>query len=115
MDKVYDERWKAPAGAKLAFEVRSAMPNRLVVGIDEYAAEVHLAGHSEWERIVLTPGDFRNSAGAATLTCTGIRELRLGAKETLRSRNNGKEQKLTFGANWEGAEPEFRNLRWITE
>ncbi len=40
--KVYDDRWKAPEGAKLAFEVRSAEQNAMVVGIDEYAAEVQL-------------------------------------------------------------------------
>lgn len=113
--KIHDDQWKAPAGAKLAFEVRSAKPNKLVVGIDQYAAEVQLAGNSEWHPIVLTQGDFRNAAGAATIEWAGIKELRLGAKETLRSKNNGEEQKLTLGTNWQGAKPEFRNLRWITE
>jgi len=35
--------------------------------------------------------------------------------ETLRSKNNSEEQKLTLGANWQGVKPDFRNLRWITE
>jgi len=113
--KIYDEQWKAPADAKLAFEVCSAKPNRLVVGIDAYAAEVQLVGHSEWQRIVLTPTDFCNATGDATLEWTGIKELRLGIKETLRSKTNGENQSLTLGANWQGAKPEFRALRWITE
>jgi len=113
--KVYDEQWKAPADAKLAFDVRSAKPNRLVVGIDQYAAEIQLAGHSRWERIVLMPTDFRDATGAVTLKWTDIKELRLGAKETLRARDNGKEQRLTLGADWQGAMPEFRNLRWTIE
>ena len=49
--KVYDEQWKAPTGAKLAFEVRSARRNKLVVGIDQYAAEVQLEGNSAWHPV----------------------------------------------------------------
>jgi len=113
--KIYDEQWQAPPNAKLVFEVRSAKPNKLIVGIDRYAAEIQLAGNSEWQPIVLAQGDFRNNAGVATLEWTGIKELRLGAMETLRSKNNSKEQKLTLGANWQGVKPDFRNLRWITE
>lgn len=113
--KIYDGQWKAPPNAKLAFEVRSVNPNKLVVGIDQYAAEIQLTGNSEWHPIVLAQGDFRNAAGAATLEWAGIKELRLDARETLRSKNNGEEQILTLGANWQGAKPEFRNLRWITE
>jgi len=113
--KIYDEQWQAPPNAKLVFEVRSAKPNKLIVGIDRYAAEIQLAGNSEWQPIVLAQGDFRNNAGVATLEWTGIKELRLGAMETLRSKNNSEEQKLTLGANWQGVKPDFRNLRWITE
>ena len=32
--KIYNEQWKAPEHARLALEVRSARPNKLVVGID---------------------------------------------------------------------------------
>lgn len=113
--KLYDEQWQAPPSAKLAFEVRSAQPNKLVVGIDQYAAEVQLGGGSKWQRIVLAQGDFRNTAGAATLEWTGIKELRLGARETLRSNENGVQETRVLGDEWQGAKPEFRNLRWITE
>jgi len=113
--KIYDEQWQAPPNAKLMFEVRSAKPNKLIVGIDRYAAEIQLAGNSEWQPVVLTQGDFCSAAGVASLEWTGIRELRLGAMETLRSKNNSEEQKLTLGANWQGVKPDFRNLHWITE
>lgn len=39
--------------------------------------------------------------------------MRLGAKETLRSNDGGKESKVEFGGEWLGAKPEFRNLRWV--
>ncbi len=113
--KIYDEQWQAPAGAKLAFEVRSARRNKLVVGIDEYAAEVQLEGNSTWQPVVLTEADFRDAAGDSLQEWEGVKELRLGSKETLRSKSNGKDQKRTLGADWEGAAPEFRNLRWVAE
>ncbi len=113
--KIYDDQWQAPPNAKLAFEVRSAQPNKLVVGVDQHAAEIQLAGRSDWQPIVLAQDDFRDAAGTATLEWVGIKELRLGAKETLRSKSQGEEQSLELGANWKGTKPEFRNLRWITE
>ncbi len=113
--KVYDDRWKAPTGAKLAFEVRSARRNKLVVGLDQYAAEVQLEGDSVWHPVTLTPADFHNAAGDTLQEWAGIKELRLGAKETLRSKNNGGEEKRPLGADWDGPKPDFRNLRWIIE
>ena len=113
--KVYDDQWKAPAGARLAFEVRSAKPNKLVVGVGEHAAEVQLVGGPQWQRVVLTEADFRDAAGAAGLTWAGIKELRLGASETLRSRGRGEPKTLALGAPWQGAAPRFRNLRWVAK
>ena len=109
--KVYDAQWLAPPGAKLALEVRSEQPNKLVIGIDAHAVEAQLDGESQWQYIVLSPGDFRNAAGKATLTWAGIKELRLGGQETLRDN----EVTLVIGAEWQGPKPEFRNLRWSVE
>ena len=67
-----------------------------------------------FDNIVNRP-DFHNAAGDTIQDWAGIKELRLGAKETLRSKNNGVESKLTLGADWDGTKPEFRNLRWIME
>ena len=59
--KVYDPQWKAPAGAKLALEVRAARPNKLVVGIDGHAAEVDLDGGEKWQTVTLSPAGFINA------------------------------------------------------
>jgi len=61
--KLYDEQWQAPPKAKLAFEVRSKKPNKLVIGIDQYAAKAQLIGNSVWQRIVLAQDDFHDAAG----------------------------------------------------
>ncbi len=111
--KLYDGQWQAPPGAKLALEVRAAQPNKFVVGLDDFAAEVQLAGGSQWQPIVLSASDFRNAAGETTLSWAGVKELRLGAAETLSDRNNA--VSIQLGAKWLGPRPEFRDLRWISE
>jgi cephalosporin-C deacetylase-like acetyl esterase len=111
--KLYNDKWKAPENAKLAFEVRSVEPNKMVVGIDKYATEILLTGGSEWQRIVLSAYDFQNALGEVLPDWTGIMELRLGTKETLREKIDFENKKLDLGAEWEGEKPEFRNLRWI--
>jgi len=111
--KVYNNKWKAPANAKLSFEVRCAEPNKMVVGIDKYATEVKLFGGLKWQRIMLSPKDFQNALGELLPTWTGIMELRLGTKETLREKIDFENKKLDFGAEWTGEKPEFKNLKWI--
>ena len=111
--KLYDPKWPPPPFAKLALEVRVEKPNKLVVGLDDFAAEVSLAGGADWQSVVLFPTDFHKAGGSSILDWKGIRELRLGAKETLRANDGGKDKKLDLGADWQGAKPEFRNLRWV--
>ena len=110
--KLYDDKWKAPENAKLVLEVRSEMPNKMVVGLDKYAAEITLQGGTEWQRIVLSVEDFQNAAGTKLQTWDGIKELRLGAQETLLVKIDSENKKLKLGAEWKGGKPEFRNLRW---
>ena len=110
--KVYDDQWKAPENARLAFEVRSAKPNKIVVGIDNYASEVLLKGGKEWQRVVLSKKDFQNAKGESLPGWNGIRELRLGTQETLIEKIDYENKKMDFGAEWSGEKPEFRNLRW---
>ena len=111
--KLYDPKWKAPDGAKLALDVRCEQPNKLVVGLDEAAAEVALPGGQQWTGIVLKPGDFKSAEGTMLVNWAGLRELRLGDCETLVARKGGKKDKpQRMGAPWQGAPPEFRNLRW---
>ena len=111
--KLYDPKWLPPASATLALEVCSQQPNRLVVGLDNFAAEIPLTGGSKWQKLVLSPADFHDASGKSLPGWTGIKELRLGAKETLHSKDGDTEKKLDLGADWLGAKPEFRNLRWL--
>ncbi|WP_236622218.1 dienelactone hydrolase family protein [Novipirellula maiorica] len=111
--KVYDPRWKAPAGAKLAFEVKAAEANTMVVGIDEYATEVEVQGNGKWQEVILSLADFSNAAGEGLAGWEGIRELRLAADDRLKEKVNGKDETLNLGGTWSGDDPEFRNLRWM--
>ena len=111
--KVYDERFRAPANGRLAFEARAAMPNRLVVGIDEFAVDRPIPGGGEWTLFELEPSDFTNVGGDPLPGWAGIKELRLAARETLRSKGGAVRQSRTLGADWAGDQPEFRNLRWV--
>lgn len=110
--KVYDDQWKAPENASLAFEVHSAKPNKMVVGIDNYASEVLLKGGKEWQRVVLSKKDFQNAKRESLPGWNGIMELRLGTQEALTEKIDYKNKKMDFGAEWIGKKPEFRNLRW---
>lgn len=109
--KVFDSQYAASDGARLALAARSAQPNRLVVGIDSYAAEIHLAGGPTFQPIVLSPGDFKNAGGQALNAWTGIKELRLGPKETLKAKSGG--DVLELGGVWKGENPAFESLRWL--
>jgi hypothetical protein len=111
--KVYDDLWKAPADAKLAVDVRAQQTNKLVIGIDSYASEVELSGGVDWQPIILSSADFHNAARVALTDWRGIRELRLGATDTLNEKVDGKNIRLKLGSPWKGSDPEFRNLRWI--
>jgi len=107
--KLYDPKWQAPASAKLALDVRAAQPNKLVIGLDSHATEIQLKGGAEWQRVIVTPSDFRNVEGESLSTWNGVKELRLDAKETLRAKD-GKTRAL--GGVWQGSQPEFRMLQW---
>ncbi len=107
--KLYDPKWQAPASAKLALEVRSEQANKLVIGLDSHAAEIQLKGGTEWQRVLLAPADFRNASGEPLTSWKGIKELRLGDKETLRAKDG---KTLVLGAAWKGTEPKFRKLEW---
>lgn len=111
--KLYDDRWQAPANAKLALDVCSAEANKIVVGLDEFAAEIALKGGDQWQSVSLSPSDFENVDGESLPDWDNVKELRLGATETLRAKVRGVTKSRVFGAIWQGPEPEFRNLRWM--
>jgi hypothetical protein len=108
--KIFDPHYAAPAGARLALAVQSAQANKLVVGVDAYAAEVQLKGGPNGQSVVLSLGDFKNAQGEPLADWTGIKELRLGATETLKAKSGGEPVKL--GGKWQGEKPVFQTLRW---
>ncbi len=110
--KLYDPKWAAPPGARLALEVKSEQPNKLVVGLDDAAAEVALAGGAAWQRVELSPEDFKNAAGDARQDWAGIRELRLYDNDVLTGAKKEPGRRVKVGGSWQGPDPEFRNLRW---
>jgi hypothetical protein len=112
--KLYDPQYKAPANAKLSIEVRAEQANKLVIGLDGYAAEVALQGGDAWQTVVLSPDDFRNSDEAKLPGWEGIKELRLTPSESLRPKQSGPMpvKARLLGGEWQGAPPEFRNLKW---
>ncbi len=113
--KVYAPLWAAPDAAKLSLDARAEEANTLVIGIDQYAAEVAMAGGSDWETINLSASDFRDAALETLPGWNGIKELRLVATEHLRSRKRGDKTTRRVGVQWKGAPPQFRNLRWVSE
>lgn len=112
-NKLTSEIWKAPTGAALAIDVRSAEPNQLVVRIDDYAAEVELQGGNQWQRVELTPLDFHNFDDESLASWSEIRVLKLSPSEHLRPKRGDSRDSLRLGKNWIGDPPEFRDLQWI--
>lgn len=110
--KVYEPRWHAPDGAKLAFEVRAEEANTLVIGIDHFACEVQIEGGKEWISVELKPEQFANADGESLSGWKGIRELRYGANDILRSKKRGRKTRKSLGGPWKGRQPELRKLRW---
>lgn len=110
--KLNDEAWKAPRNAVLALDVLSAERNKLVVMIDGYAAEVQLDGGETWQAVRLRPNDFKDLAGEALPSWENIRRLKLSPAERLRPKRGDTRKPRIVGANWKGATPRFRNLRW---
>ena len=107
--KVYTDEWKAPTGARLAFEVRADQPNKFAIGLNSSAAEVEIKGGPEWQHVSLASSDFLNASNEPLKDWTSIMELRLSAKESL----NNKTAKREIGGKWKGSAPQFRNLRWV--
>lgn len=111
-NKLYDPKWAAPQGAKLALAVKSSGPNKLVVRIDNHAAEVSLKG-GDWEDVVLEAKDFRVVEGEPALDFSKVKSLKLGHQEVLRHKDRSKN--VSVGGAWKGEAPQFRNLHWTTK
>ncbi len=108
--KIHDDKYRAPAFAKLALDVRSDEPNKLVIGLDGFAAEAELGGGTKWQQVMLFPTDFRSAEGSAKLDWEGITELRLSQNEILSPKEG---ERVRLGGEWQGPPPRFRSLRWV--
>ena len=110
--KIADETYAAPTEAALAIDVLAEQSNTLVIVIDDYAAEVHLTGGDQWQKVVLDLQDFRDTGGNPLGSWKGIRRLKLTHEERLKPKRGGKGNPRLVGKPWSGAKPQFRNLRW---
>lgn len=110
--KVYHPCWFAPQEASLVLEVRSKQANKLVIGIDDFAAEVNVPAGDLWHRVELASSDFKDADNQPLRSWKGIKELRLLQSEHLRSRERGSKERRLVGGAWKGDAPEFRNVRW---
>lgn len=94
--------------AKLALEVRSEKPNKLIISLDSYGTEIDINGGSQWQQISLSASDFDNGDGATLANWEAISDIVIGE-----FKRYGK-KRILKGAPWQGRKAELRNLRWIT-
>ena len=113
-NKLYEPKWSAKTPvSKLSLEVKSTQPNPLIVWLDGYGTEINLVGNNLWQRFNLPREVFKNSDGASLQKWSMVRELRLDHSDKLGINSGSKTKPVQVGGNWEGAPPEFRNLKWI--
>lgn len=111
-NKLNSHLYKAPTGARLSLSVRTAETNQLVIRLDDHAAVVQLDGRSTWQEVVLQPAEFQDHDGKALTDWQGVRLLKLSPAEHLRPGRGKSGPPRRLGANWRGAPPKFRDLRW---
>lgn len=110
--KLYDDVWKAPTGANLILELQAAEKNKIVVLLDEYAAEVKIDGGAESQKVILKLNDFRNYNEEPLADWSEVRRLKLSPAEHLRPGRGQDGKPRLVGASWKGTPPQFRSLRW---
>ncbi|MEC8556433.1 MAG: dienelactone hydrolase family protein [Planctomycetota bacterium] len=111
--KLNSKLWKAPSeDAKLVLEVTSLQPNKLVVLLGDFAAEVDCAGENDTQRITLSTSDFKNFSGESIRTWAQVRRLKLSPAEHLRAPRGTDAKPRKVGGNWKGVDPKFRALYW---
>lgn len=115
-NKLAAELWKAPLTATLCLDVKAERENQLVVLLDGHAAVVPLRGGDQWQSIELRPADFINGDSQTLPDWTKTKQLKLSDTERLRSVRRDSRESTVVGKRWDGADPEFRDLRWfVTE
>ena len=111
--KVFSPLWQAPSKAELVFDVRCEQPNKLVVLLDEHASEVDIPAGDQWQTVRLSPSQFTDQANEPLQSWENLKTLSLSPSEKLKSTD--RKNPRVVGQAWNGADPEFRNMRWETD
>jgi hypothetical protein len=111
--KLYDATYQAPANASLSLEIFADEANELVILVDDHAAVVELSGQKKWQTVNLSPNDFKNFSEEPLLNWYDIKRLTLSPTERLRPKRGDARASRIIGNKWTGADPRFRNLRWV--
>jgi pimeloyl-ACP methyl ester carboxylesterase len=111
--KLLSAEWPAPPNARLVVDVRSVQSNKLVVQLDDYAAQTELKGGGEWQTVSFAAADFHDAMGSMLPGWRPFKELALADSVTLQADKDGKKESVWLGGAWQGPAPEFRDLRWL--
>jgi len=92
--------------------LQAAEQNKLVVLLDEYAAEVMVDGGDVSQKVILKLNDFRNYNDEPLAEWHQVRRLKLSPAEHLRPGRGQDGKPRLVGAGWKGTPPQFQGLRW---
>ena len=119
--KITDPKWRGRPGYRLAFDVKTQRPNKLIVVVTEnffrgyrgrqrdLIAVVNLPGANKWHTVILDPSKFKTPDGRDSMKSWAAADL-LGFRAYY-----GRRQGSVIGSTrWAGSQPEFRELRWST-
>lgn len=118
--KLKDTKYQAPSpDCKMAIDIKCKKYNCFSIELDNYKTNIPVTGGSKWQTVVLRPQDFK-------LKEQKDKNKKQNKPETLQQWTNFKElvigpcqsafpgqPEVEVGKGWQGALPEFRNLRWI--
>lgn len=110
--KLAGAKFSAPAGAKLAIDIRSAQANDLIIRLDDFCSTVTLDGDNHFQTFVFSPSDFKDYTGNSLSAWSKVKRLKLSPIETLRPGPGKSGEPRIVGTAWKGAAPVFRNLIW---
>ncbi|MEM7474961.1 MAG: dienelactone hydrolase family protein [Planctomycetota bacterium] len=110
--KLHAAQFKAPKDVKLSLTLQADEPNKFIILLDEYAAELNLPGGAAEREFSLAPSDFKNHAGEPLPSWQQVRRLKLTHSERLRPARGQTGQPKLVGGNWKGSPPQLKLLRW---
>ena len=121
--KVNDPKYRGRPNEQLALEVKSIEPNQLVIVLTEnffrsyrgkqidFVAVVDLNGGDEFQKLMLSPNDFKSAETGDQLKSWSKIDL-LG----LRAFYDKPRSDTRIGSRqWAGPQPTFNSLRWVPE